>query len=176
MATSVGEKGVETRGENFADLLHPEAQESLFERPELPIEVLLRRLIHPHHKKAVALAYYPARERRTGKPLSGPALEKHADQSVKNVDRMLEGHRPVTAKLVDCVMRTIPGAAVAVAHYYADRAGTERGALKVEALQLGERLAELTERIQREADDREETLRQLSALNDAVTYLRRNPR
>lgn len=161
MGTSVHQGGVEGVGGNPDSLLHPEAQESLFERPELPVEVLLRRLIHPHHKKAVALAYYPATEKRSGKPLAGVALDKHSEQAVSNVDRMLEGHRPVTTKLLDCVMRVVPGAAVAIAHYYADRAGCERGAPKIEAMRLAEEIQAISASVKRADEIRDEALRRL---------------
>lgn len=168
MSASVQEQGVEADGTNLAHVLHPEPQEGLFERPELPVEVLLRRLIHPHHKKAVALAYYPAVEKRHGKPLAGPALERHADQSVKNVDRMLEGHRPIPAKLIDCVMRVIPGAAVAVAHYYADRAGCERGALKLEAMRIVEEIQSIASSVKRADEIRDEAMRRLGEVQRFV--------
>ena len=168
--TTLRDSGVETGGGNLATLLQPVPQDSLFDPPELPIEVLLRRLLHPIHKKEVALAYYPAKEKRTGKELSGIALEKHTDQAVKNVDRMLEGHRPIPVKLIDCVIKKVPGAGVAIAHYYADRAGCERGALKLEALRLGEEIAAIAASVKRADDIRDEAMRRLGDLQRWVSH------
>lgn len=168
MSSSVHEQGVEPDGGNLATILHPEPQESLFERPELPVEVLLRRVIHPHHKKAVALDYYKPVEKRSGKPLAGVALEKHTAQAVNNVDRMLEGHRPIPVRLIDCVIRQVPGAGVAIAHYYADRAGCERGRPKVEAMRLAEEIQAISASVKRADEIRDEALRRLVGVQEWI--------
>ena len=165
------EMGMEALGGNLSGVLQPQAQETLFERPALPVEVLLRRLIHPHHKKAVALEYYPATEKRTGRPLSGIPLEKHVAQAVTNLDRMLEGHRPITVKLLECVMHAVPGAAVAVAHYYADRAGCERGAPKIEAMRLAEEILAISASLKRSDEERDAALRRLDVLQGYVQQI-----
>lgn len=154
MGTVLSETGVEAGGVNLATALLPEPSESLFEKPELPDEVFLRRIVHSQFKKAVALEYYPPVDKRTKKELVGEKLEKHTAQAVSNLDRMLEGHRPPTMKLLRCIRKKVPGAGVAIAHFYADLGGVERGAVKLDLVRLQELVQQLEQRAQRQDEDR----------------------
>lgn len=168
MPTSLRDEGVESGGVNLATALLPEPSESLFEKPELPDDVFLRRIVHRQFKKAVALAYYPPVDKRTKRELTGVALEKHIDQAVKNLDRMLDGLRPATMKLLRIIGKTIPGAGVAIAHYYADMGGTERGSVKLDLVRLQELVVDMDERARRQDEDRELFHSQLGALKSVL--------
>ena len=168
MSTSLREGGVESGGVNLATALLPEPSDSLFEKPELPDDVFLRRIVHGQFKKKVALAYYPPINKRTKRELVGADLEKHTHQAVKNLDRMLDGLRPATMKLLRIIGKTIPGAGVAIAHFYADMGGTERGSVKLDLVRLQELVADMEERARKQEEDRATMHAQLGAVRTVL--------
>jgi len=164
MGSNMPQRGVEAGGGNSDSTLLTPDQGALFDPPELTPEEFLRRLLRREHKAAVALEYYPAVSKKTKKPLVGADLDKHLKNAVENVDRMLEGHRAATVKLFDCCRRVIPGAGVAIAHFFADRCGTERGAPKLDAIRLQDEVLAISASIERSDKEKAVAMQRLAVL------------
>lgn len=176
MGSSMPLEGVEDGRGKSGSLLDPTLdtpdQGALFEPPELTPEEFLRRLVRREFKKAVALAYYPPKDKRSGRELKGEPLEHHIKNAIGNIDRMLEGHNPPTLRLLDCCRKVIPGAGVAIAHFYADRGGTERGTPKLDTIRLQDEILAIRASIERSDAEKQVAMRRLAMLQDFVAEQR----
>jgi hypothetical protein len=123
---------LEPSGGNSAPSLQMTDASELHEPPSLGWGLFLKRLIG-ERKKEIAAEYYPLPE-GAEKRWQAPRIEAHFKQASSNLDRMLSDRddHPPTLKLLDVVAKVLgPEAAVAIAHFSADRFGTERGAVKL---------------------------------------------
>jgi hypothetical protein len=177
MNDSVRAKGVEGGGGIPGRVLDAPDQGALFDPPELRPEEFVKRLLRLYDvKKTVALAYYPPIDKKTKRELRGPDLERHVENAVGNVDRMLEGHNPLTVRLLDCVRRVVPGAGVAIAHFWADRGGTERGSPKLDMVRMQDEVLAIRANFERADTERDIAMSRLKVLQDYIERERRENR
>lgn len=153
--------------------------DELHDPPSLGWGLFLKRLIG-ERKKDVAAEYYPLPDGAEKNPKWTDArIEAHYKQAVTNLDRQLgdRDDHPPTCKLLDVIAKVCgPEAAVAIAHFTADRYGTERGAVKLNPKRVQDDLAVVKREVHQLAGALNGILKHLEKIDDDVAASKESKR
>lgn len=157
MGSTVSEIEEPASGSSSATGFHYRAQEGLFDEIKPDWNTFVRRLLNKYGAwTEVAVRIYPLDE------MSDIPLEQQKKQAVDNLRRTLNEHLPEDREererllradrrprhfamlWLDIIVEVIPDAGIAIAHFAADKYGTERGAVKVDAVRLKDEFEEIS--------------------------------
>jgi len=149
MASNVPQNEEAASGRSSGSGFHYRDADGLFDDIKPDWNTFVRRLLNKHDAwERVAMRIYPLDE------TSGTPLEQQKKTAVDNVRRALSERLPEDPKeretllrsdrrprhfallWLDIIKEEIPGAGVDIAHFAADKYGTERGAVKVDTVRL----------------------------------------